>query len=158
MKILVLSDSHGDIAAMERAVKQYEPDCILHLGDHYRDARRLERSLVTKLVHCVPGNCDPGTDAPDTLQFSLGGVRFFITHGHRYSVKFSPLRAVLAAREAEADILCFGHTHRQLYSIEQGLHVLNPGACSGAVPKCAVLTIENGAVSCALCKIGGEDQ
>ena len=36
-KVLVLSDSHGDVDAMERAVARERPDLILHLGDLCRD-------------------------------------------------------------------------------------------------------------------------
>ena len=32
-KVLVLSDSHGNVGNMIRAVKREEPDMILHLGD-----------------------------------------------------------------------------------------------------------------------------
>ncbi|MBE6954573.1 MAG: metallophosphoesterase [Ruminococcaceae bacterium] len=157
MKILVLSDSHGDVKAMLRAVARFSPDSVIHLGDHIRDAEQLQKSLGNRPLYCVPGNCDFGSDAPEVVQFSMDGVRFFITHGHRHGVKFTPLRAVLAAQEAEAKILCFGHTHRQMYEMHGGLHVLNPGACSGVNPKCALITIDNGAVCCALHELGGDN-
>lgn len=155
MKILVFSDSHGDVQAMLRGVERFAPDAVIHLGDHIRDARQLQKSLGTKPFYCVPGNCDFGNNEAEVLQFSLGGVKFYITHGHCHGVKFSPLRAVLAAQEADADILCFGHTHCQLYQMHSGLHVLNPGACGGVNPKCALITIEHGAIQCALHELGG---
>ena len=37
MDILVLSDSHGAVAPMVRAVELARPDLILHLGDCWRD-------------------------------------------------------------------------------------------------------------------------
>jgi len=156
IKILVLSDSHGDVDAMIRAVERFSPDGVVHLGDHIRDAEQLRARLGNIPFYSVPGNCDYGSDAPEVIQFSQGGIRFYATHGHRHGVKFSPLRAVLAAQEAEANILCFGHTHRALYENHSGLHVLNPGACSGVNPKCATVTIENGAVCCALHELGGK--
>lgn len=39
------------------------------------------------------------------------------------------MRAIYAAREAEADILLFGHTHRPDCFQQQGLWIMNPGAC-----------------------------
>ena len=33
MKLLVFSDSHGNVANMEDAVRREEPDQVLHLGD-----------------------------------------------------------------------------------------------------------------------------
>ena len=41
MNILVLSDSHGAVPLMARAVELAEPDLILHLGDCWRDGERL---------------------------------------------------------------------------------------------------------------------
>ena len=37
-RVLVLSDSHGNVGNMIRAVKREEPDMILHLGDCVVDA------------------------------------------------------------------------------------------------------------------------
>ena len=47
MKILVLSDSHGQMRLMEQAVRTEQPDEIFHLGDHIRDAEQLERTFPT---------------------------------------------------------------------------------------------------------------
>ena len=58
MKILVLSDSHGTMSSMERALERERPDCVLHLGDHLRDARSLARRHPQTPVYAVPGNCD----------------------------------------------------------------------------------------------------
>ena len=46
MKILVLSDSHGNISNMEAAVEREQPRMILHLGDCWRDAERLAAAGV----------------------------------------------------------------------------------------------------------------
>ncbi len=42
-RVLVLSDSHGNVGNMIRAVKREEPDMILHLGDCVVDADALRR-------------------------------------------------------------------------------------------------------------------
>lgn len=39
MRILVLSDSHGNVDNMARAVELTAPDRVLHLGDCQRDLR-----------------------------------------------------------------------------------------------------------------------
>ena len=41
MKVIVFSDSHGDLNHMIAAVEQEEPDLVLHLGDYWEDAREL---------------------------------------------------------------------------------------------------------------------
>lgn len=155
MKILVFSDSHSNCEAMRQAVAQHNPDCVFHLGDHYRDAQLLQKELGSIRLYAVPGNCDYGTGAAESMQVTLDGVRFFLTHGHRYSVKFSLLRVIFAAQETEADVLCFGHTHQQMYRRYGNLHVLNPGACGGIRPKYALVTVEQGAVQCDLYEMGG---
>ena len=45
-RVLVLSDSHGNVGNMIRAVKREEPDMILHLGDCVVDADALRRGTV----------------------------------------------------------------------------------------------------------------
>lgn len=47
MKLLVFSDSHGNVANMEDAVRREEPDQVLHLGDVVRDADALRRRFPT---------------------------------------------------------------------------------------------------------------
>lgn len=65
-----------------------------------------------------------------TKVMELEGKRILMTHGHRYGVKSGYLRAVYAAKEQQADILLFGHTHRAECFQEEGLWVLNPGAAA----------------------------
>ena len=67
MEILVLSDSHGKVDHMVRAVEQFHPRQVLHLGDCVRDAQALERQFPQLPVTMVPGNCDWGqTGEPAT--------------------------------------------------------------------------------------------
>ncbi len=155
MKILVVSDSHGDLAALQAAVNQVQPDCVLHLGDHWRDAQALRAFLGDRPLYAVPGNCDYGVHAQDQLLLALEGVRIYMEHGHQHGVKRSPLRAILAAQEADAQLLLFGHTHRALCVSHEGLWVLNPGACSGARPTCGVIELSGG-ICCRIHEIGGD--
>ena len=57
-RVLVLSDSHGNVGNMIRAVKREEPDMILHLGDCVVDADALRREFPHITMVNVPGNCD----------------------------------------------------------------------------------------------------
>ena len=149
MKILVLSDSHGAISPMERAVEQVRPNYILHLGDRERDAQQLEELFPEIPVLSVPGNCDyPPPGAQLALIREFGGIRVFMTHGHRYHVKSGLLSLELAAREAGANVAVFGHTHRAFCDDDGGLCLMNPGACSGNGPSCGVIQIENGKALC----------
>ena len=58
MTVLVLSDPHGDVEAMVRAVERTDPDLIVHLGDCWRDAEELRMLFPRIPMEQVPGNCD----------------------------------------------------------------------------------------------------
>ena len=58
MKVLVLSDSHGNLSNMMRAVEQESPRMILHLGDCWRDGERLHDRFPSLPLEQVYGNCD----------------------------------------------------------------------------------------------------
>ena len=145
MKLLVLSDSHGNVDNMARAVELTQPRHILHLGDCLRDAQALHERFPDLPMDTVPGNCDWGScDQPERL-LEFEGVRDLMMHGHTRNVKSSPLAAQYAAREWGADVLLFGHTHVPLVDNDGTLLTLNPGAAGDRLhPTCGILTIENG--------------
>lgn len=145
MKILVLSDSHGSVDNMIRAVERVQPQRVLHLGDCQRDLTALQAAFPGMPMEGVPGNCDWGScDQPERL-LEIGGVRVFMLHGHTRNVKSSPMAAMYAAREHGAQVLLFGHTHVPLVDNDGTLLTLNPGAAGDRLyPTCGILTIENG--------------
>lgn len=149
MKILILSDSHGMLRYMEEAVERERPDTILHLGDRERDAEELHERFWKIPMLSVPGNCDyPLPDRPLALLREFGSVRVMMTHGHPYRVKSDLLPLELAAREAGADVVVFGHTHQTYCERHNGLWMLNPGACSGGKPGYGIVLVENGTFLC----------
>ena len=152
MKILVFSDSHGNTAHMERAVELMRPDQVLHLGDVARDAQALARRFPQLPVTWVAGNCDgPGTGDPEQQLLTLEGRCILMTHGHRYQVKLSPYTAILAAKEAGAQILLFGHTHNAVCFREGGLWVMNPGSIRGPYsPSYGMILLDGEKTECAL--------
>lgn len=151
LKILVLSDSHRTMRNMECALERERPDCVIHLGDHLRDAVQLGRYFPSVPVYAVPGNCDlPEPGEPLWRLEELEGVRIFMTHGHAYGVKRGLLSLELAAREQDADVALFGHTHSAFCRAKDGLWLMNPGACGAGRSSYGIIEIENGA---ALCRI-----
>lgn len=54
MKVIVFSDSHGDLNHMIAAVEQEEPDLVLHLGDYWEDARELSWMYPELAIEQVP--------------------------------------------------------------------------------------------------------
>lgn len=156
MNILVFSDSHKALGTMVDAVERLRPEVVLHLGDHLADAEDLEYVFPEVEFYHVPGNCDFFTTTQPSLTIELDGVRIFMTHGHLFGVKSQTDRLAAEARRVGAQIALFGHTHRPLLTEEDGLWLMNPGAC-GAGRSCfgQILTDGKGGFSCRL--LDGED-
>lgn len=128
MKLLVLSDSHGNVENMVRAVETVKPDMIVHLGDVMRDGQKLHAFFPAIPFEQVPGNCDLGAfDQPEKI-LCIEDKRILMCHGHTLHVKESLLTAMYAALEQKADIFLFGHTHRIFSEIRNGVAMLNPGS------------------------------
>lgn len=155
MKVLVLSDSHGFAENMVKAVNQERPDYVIHLGDGVRDVSILQEARPMLPVAQVSGNCDfYAFDYPETRIAEYGGVRVWMCHGHRFGVKSGLLRLDYAAREAQAQVALFGHTHHPFCEYHEGLWLMNPGSCGySSRPTCGILIIQNGAVTCEIKEI-----
>lgn len=129
MKILVMSDSHGNSSRMRSLYREGNWNAVIFLGDGSRDADELADITGGIPVYRVKGNCDVFMcDAPEIQYIFLGGKKIMLTHGHLYSVKSGLIRLSLAAREQGADIVLFGHTHNQFTDESDGLLMLNPGS------------------------------
>ena len=85
MKILVFSDSHGDVASMERVLLRERPDHILHLRDCVLFAKALRKHGIP--LTYVAGNCDWGSDEPTILTPKFQRTKIYMTHGHLHRVK-----------------------------------------------------------------------
>lgn len=147
MRVGVFSDSHGDKEALRQALKKAGPlDAAVFLGDYAWDASVfLDEGIPTCTVR---GNNDFRSDAPEEALISLGGVSIYCTHGHRFGVYYSLNKLYYRAREQNADIALFGHTHMPLLDNNGGLILLNPGSVSlprgRFAPTFALLEIKNG--------------
>ena len=149
VRVGVFSDSHGDLRALRDALEKAGPlDAALFLGDYTTDARVIREAGIPLGV--VRGNNDFGSPEADDLVLELGGARVFCTHGHRYGVYFSRDKVVEAAKQKEADVALFGHTHRPLIDNFGGMLVVNPGSValprSPIGPTFAMLNIRDGVV------------
>ncbi len=144
MKILVLADSHGDVAPMIKAVKTENPDLIVHLGDHYDDALELRKHTSVQ-IRIVKGNGDFNPEAQENDLFEVEKVKIFACHGHKFNVKFDMLPLAFAGKSAGADIALFGHSHIDFDEIVNGIHLFNPGSIGRSpTPSYAVLTVNDG--------------
>ena len=158
MKILVLSDSHSALSFMRRCIASVKPDAVIHLGDHYDDGEVIAEEFPWIRLHQVPGNCDRGRCPMNTheiLCYPIGGVKIYMTHGHRHGVKQSLFSLLADARANGAQIALFGHTHSAVcYQESDGLWVVNPGSCGAYSGTAAIVETENERISA--CRIIGQ--
>ena len=136
-KLLVFSDTHGSVKALT-AVFNWANDRIppndticaaACLGDSLSDIRRATDSTG---FYCdwkiISGNNDYGVTAPETAVFDFADNRFFMCHGHRHGVYSGFYPLIAAAKNAQADIALFGHSHVPFFKNMNGVLLINPGS------------------------------
>jgi putative phosphoesterase len=99
-------------------------DFILHAGDVGDGVLDELRTIAP--VRAVYGNTDPPGD-PDlspALDLDVEGVKIHVSHGHELG---APTPEKLLSTYA-ADVIVYGHTHKQLVVNVGGRWVVNPGA------------------------------
>lgn len=132
MRILVVSDTHGDYLSFKTAVEtQRSADVIIHCGDSQGEIDDIKLQFPNKAIIAVKGNCDFSSSLPTVETITIENKKLFITHGHLYNAKYTLYNLCCAAREAGADILLFGHTHNALTEYDDGLYIVNPGSLHG---------------------------
>jgi putative phosphoesterase len=121
----IISDTHGLLrSGVHEALAGV--DMILHAGDVGGDEILSELQLIAP-VKAVFGNTDPpGTpDLEERIELAIGGVSIHVSHGHELG---SPTPAKLADAYPAADVIVYGHTHRQLITRIGERLIVNPGA------------------------------
>lgn len=130
MRIGVVSDSHGRMQCLREAVEKMGPvDLLLHAGDFYEDALRLQREIGLRVV-AVVGNCDWQAKGPAEETLEVGGYKILLTHGHQYHVKNGYDRLMEKFRNSDYHIIVFGHTHIAEILPVNGGCLFNPGSVS----------------------------
>ena len=158
MKILVLSDSHGNEKNMLAAVARTAPGLIIHLGDCSRDADCLGKFYPNIPLWQVQGNCDFCSFAPESGLEEVDGVRIFFAHGHRHNVKLNMDSFCNSVCFSGAKLGLYGHTHQARWNSVGGMEFLNPGSIGDhRRPSYAIVeTTGNGQFSCRICYLEEE--
>jgi putative phosphoesterase len=155
-RIGLVSDTHGMFRPeLFQALDGVE--LILHAGDVGPD------EIIARLEGIAPVQAVCGnTDAPgrrllrDAIDIAVDGVRIHVSHGHEVG---SPNPERLAAKY-DADVIVYGHTHRQLVARIGDRLIVNPGAAGARrfnlEPSVAVLTIVGGRADVALVPLAAE--
>jgi uncharacterized protein len=133
---LVRPDVHDALAGVE---------LILHAGDVGGEEVLDELAAIAPVL-AVRGNTDPPGDPRLTgsIERTIGGVSVHVSHGHEVG---SPTPEKLLARYG-ADVVVYGHTHRQLVTRAGARWAVNPGAAGARrfdlMASVARLTIDRG--------------
>ena len=137
MKYMVISDIHGGIDELYRALDIYtKEECskLLILGDLFTYGYGFDRSredIVNKLnmmkdsIIAVRGNCDNDLnnikfDIDLIKEIELNDKKIAMTHGHLFTEN--------QLLEMNKDIIYSGHTHRKKIDREGDTLLVNPGS------------------------------
>lgn len=134
MKIGVLSDTHGHLENLQRALKalgERGVDVICHLGDDYDDIKAVKVPSGAEVVQ-VPGVFSPyyrDPKIPNRLLKHWEGWRFLLTHTrarHENDLPSDPDPEELSKR-GEVEVVFYGHSHVPEVRVQGGVLFLNPG-------------------------------
>lgn len=127
MRLLVVSDTHGDDLILQELLLEYpDLDGYFYCGDSELPADH----CVFQTYQAVIGNMDWDAGFPLTVTAHIGDETVFMTHGHRFGVNYSLGDLVKAGKAAGATLVFYGHTHVALAEQHQGMVVVNPGSIS----------------------------
>ncbi|MDQ5983168.1 MAG: hypothetical protein RUMPE_00166 [Eubacteriales bacterium SKADARSKE-1] len=154
MKILVVSDTHGDSKNLYKVVMGHpEAKIIIHLGDGERDIDKIRDILKDKTILQVCGNCDICSSLPKILEETIAGKKIFATHGNLFKVKSDLDRLIQEAIKSGANVALFGHTHRALNVDQENLYIMNPGNLYGINGTYGIIDIDSGNIKGSIGKV-----
>lgn len=137
-RFIVLSDTHG-LLWPEVLDCLSQADIIIHGGDINTQAIA-DRLREYAPLYIVRGNNDKewAEDLPQSLTFSVEGVRFFLVHNKKD----------IPPDLSDTDVVIYGHSHRYACEKRDGVLWLNPGSCGrrrfDQEITFAVMTVDNG--------------
>ena len=121
--ILIISDYHKREAEVVALINEYKPEYVLCCGDGESDDTFYQENNIIS----VKGNCDYA-NLPITKVVDILDKKYLLTHGHLYDVYFDIFKLYLLAKENNANIVLYGHTHNQFLEEYEGVIFINPGA------------------------------
>lgn len=150
MKLIVFSDSHGNIDSMESVINscKTEDTFLVHLGDKVSDFRRIVERYPDLPNVFVKGNNDfLEIDAKSEYVGFIGGVKCLVTHGHQYGIKSSMNGIFVRARGLSSELVLFGHTHVPFKQNHGNTLFFNPGTIGqGSTLTFGIIELDNGAI------------
>ena len=127
MRIIVLSDTHGNPKVLETILARHaDADACIHLGDGEGDVKLFL-------------SCHPEWES-----------KFFAVHGHRHAIRYTPDILVEEAIAEDCNIVLHGHTHVRRNEYRNGVYLMNPGSAAqprdGMPPSYAYIDYEKGGI------------
>jgi uncharacterized protein len=132
----VFSDTHGNLNAMRDALESQGPfELMIHLGDGVGNGEDVSREFNLPF-YGVRGNEDWDWKFPEEQVLTLHTWSFLLVHGHQTEINPYQPREIfdgyvrelqdMAGKEGAQGLL-FGHTHRSLLELKDGMILCNPG-------------------------------
>ncbi len=160
MKIIIMSDIHSSLECASEVLSRHcSAEYFLFLGDGERAFNHL-RDFYPKMGFLgVAGNCDGfklfgAEELPDERTADLGGVKVYMTHGHRTGTTDNVLG--FRAWSKGADVALYGHTHiphMGEYTASDGkiVKIFNPGSVGnprgGSAASYGIMEIKEGKIA-----------
>lgn len=147
-KIGVISDTHGNVLAVQQAIRildGFDIDLTIHCGDVGAEVVSL---FGERRVHFVRGNMDDVNELREVMrepqftfhgefgELEVEGCRVAFLHGHDIALLHHTIHS------GHWDLVCHGHTHAFSNLHNGRTRVLNPGALSRTSrPSIALVTL-----------------
>ena len=129
MKLLILSDIHGNKKDAEKILKEEKYDIAITAGDY----ELYDDWVEANFDYAVKGNNDLSSKMPVEKYFTLGNTKIYLQHGDKigpYHTLMDEEDLFIACRHIDAKIIIFGHSHYPvyLYDDENNKYFINPGS------------------------------
>ncbi|MDE5553437.1 MAG: YfcE family phosphodiesterase [Malacoplasma sp.] len=129
-KILIVSDSHGNIDNFLSTIEKEKPDYKIHAGDFIVPISVIEENFDW----FVRGNND--YQGPKEQEFKIQNLNIVLTHGDDFGyglwggIDKLNTKIFNYAKSKSANVIITGHTHVENFKIIDGIFLLNPGSIS----------------------------
>lgn len=135
-RILVLSDSHGDLTTMFDIISHWEAkiDAIFFTGDGAEEFVEAAFMFEKLPFYAVTGNNDFNVAPNSRVRFPLeqnveiAGHNIYLTHGHIAPYSGVKIEVLKRAKATNATIALYGHLHIPEVYIEDNIWRFNPGS------------------------------
>lgn len=162
MNLLVISDTHGNLKgmrkALERLVAGRPVDLAIHLGDNYEDAEVFdEYGLAYVRVPGVFSDVYRDRSVPNRLVKEFEGWRCLLSHtqtSHANDLPGDPRPEALTAA-GQVHVVLYGHSHIPRLEEQDAILFVNPGHLKdedkkGYTPSYALLDVMEDAIKARL--------